>query len=418
MRKIILSLLVWFSLVAEPMSLAELIDRGLQNNPETTKAWANTKRAQAQLGLAQSEYYPTVGIQGKLTHGRDVKFVNGPEVIFTNYGADLVLSYLLFDFGERKAEVQAMRSALKASRWSEDFLMQKIIYKISASYYEYLSAQELIRTKETTLKDVEQIQDAAQELLHAVLRSETDQALSKAAVAQLQIELAEWRAKAAVAYCKLLMELGLPFETKIEIDTALKESEVILEGVHDLIAKAEEKRADVLAMKATLSELHERVKKSRRSQRPKLRALGQGGWIEYVKHKDRGYNYTAGLAIDIPLLKVFENTYKNRKALAYEEITAFELKQLQEEVALEVITYSAAVKASQEALPWSGRYLEEAIKSYEAALENYKAGLHNIFNLLQTQQSLADARMKETEAKTKWRVALAQLAFATGSIQK
>src|SRR4051812_8035458 len=105
MRNVVLLILFCMSLYGDPLNLAELIDIALKNSPETAKSWASTRRAQAQIGVAQSDYYPTVGVQGKLTHGRDVKFVNGPEVIFTNYGADLVLSYVLFDFGERKASV-------------------------------------------------------------------------------------------------------------------------------------------------------------------------------------------------------------------------------------------------------------------------------------------------------------------------
>ncbi len=415
MRRVVFLILFCASLCGDPLSLAELIDIGLKNSPETAKSWASTKRAQAQIGVAQSDYYPAIGVQGKLTHGRDVKFVNGPEVIFTNYGADLVLSYVLFDFGERKAGVHATREALKAAKWSEDFSMQRVIYKVSASYYEYLNAEALLRTKESSLKDAEAVRDAAEDLFKAGLKSEGDQAVSRATVAQLQIELAGARSAVAIAYGKLLMALGLPMEEKITVQT---EVESMSADVSELIAAAEEKRSDILAKKATLSEMHERVKKNRRGPRPKLKLLGQGGWMEYVKHKDRGYNYTTGIALDIPLFKGFENTYQTRVALADEEITAAELKLLQEEVALEVLTYSSHVKAAKDTLTWSDQYLEEAAKSYDAALESYKAGLHNIFDLVQTQRMLSDARMKKTEARTQWLVSLAQLAFATGSLEK
>ncbi len=418
MKRLAFLILFCASLCGDPLSLAELIDIALKNNPETAKSWGMTKKAQAQIGVAQSDYYPAVGVQGKLTHGRDVKFVNGPEVIFTNYGADLVLSYVLFDFGERRASVAATRQALAAAKWSEDFAIQRVMCKVSQSYYEYLNAKALLRTKKSSLKDAEAVRDAAEDLFKAGLKSEGDQAISRATVAQLEMELAGARSSVAIAYGKLLMALGKPLGEKIKVQTAPGEMTPMSEGASELVAAAEEKRADVLAKKATLSEMHERVKKSRRGPRPKLKALGQGGWMEYVKHKDRGYNYTAGVALDIPLFKGFENTYQTRVALADEEITAAELKLLQEEVALEVLTYSSHVKAAQETLNWSDQYLEEATKSYDAALENYKAGLHNIFDLVQTQRMLSDARMKKTEARTQWLVSLAQLAFATGSLEK
>ncbi|MBS0615690.1 MAG: TolC family protein [Verrucomicrobia bacterium] len=415
MKKWLLLALLCASLAADPLSLAQLIDIGLKNNPETTKSWSAVKRAQAQIGVAQSDYYPAIGVQGKLTHGRDVKFVNGPEVVFTNYGADLALSYVLFDFGERKAGVAATRDALSAAKWSSDFAIQKVMFQVSESYYEYLSAQEQLKTKKSSLQDAEGVRDAAEDLFKAGLKSERDQAVSRATVAELQMDLAGARAASEIAYGKLLMALGLPMSEKIEVQIA---GEPKKESVGDLVAAAEEKRADVLAMKATLSEMHERVKKSRRGPRPKLKLMGQGGWMEYAKHRDRGYNYTAGVTLDIPLFKGFENTYLKRVALADEEITAAELKALQEAVALEVLTYSSSVKAAEETLSWSDQFLEEATKSYDAALESYKAGLSSIFDLVQTQRMLSDARMKKTQARTKWLVSLAELAFATGSLEK
>jgi outer membrane protein TolC len=369
------------------------------------------------MGAAKSQYYPTLGVQGKLVHGRDVKFVNGPEVIYTNYGADLILSYVLFDFGERKAAVQVTREALKASNWSADFAMQKVICKVSASYYEYLNAKELLRSKKRALQDATVVRDAAEELHKTGLKAAGDLSAGRGAVAQQKIELSQARAATTIAYGKLMMDLGVPIETKMKIvvEAGEKERPAMTASTRDLIAAAEERRADILAKKAVLEEMHERVKMTRRGVRPKLRALGQGGWTEYAKHRDRGYNYSAGIMLDIPLFKGFENSYQKRMALADEEITAAELKALQEEVALEVWTYSAAVKAAEEALEWSSLYLEEATKSYEASMESYKAGLQNIFDLIQAQRSLADARMKKAQIKTQWLVSLSQLAFATGS---
>lgn len=399
------------------MGLAELIDLALKNNPETTKSWASVKRSQAQMGVAKSGYYPSLDVQGKADHGRDVKFVNGPEVIYTNYGADLILSYVLLDFGERKAAVQATKEALKASNWSADFALQRVICSVSTSYYEYLNAKELLKNHESALEDAKLVQGAAEELCLSGLKRERDRSVSKALVAQKQMELAKARASVAVAYGKLLTDVGFVIGTKVEIQSEVAEKEYlqITEGIASLIQAAEKRRADVLAKKALLAEKHEQVRKTKKSFHPKVKLMGQGGWMEYVKHKDRGYNYLAGVALDIPLFKGFENSYQTKLALADEEITAAELKMLQEEVALEVLTYSIFVEAGAEAVKWSGLYLEEAAKSYEDLMDGYRAGLQEIFELLQAHTSLTDARMEKTEAKTKWLVSLVQLAFVTGS---
>jgi len=402
------------------LSLAELIDTALKNNPETEKAWANVKRAQAALGVAKSSNYPSVDATGTSMHGREVKFPNGPNTIYTNYGGELSLSYLLLDCGERNAAIEAMKEALKAARWESDFAIQRVIYKVCAHYYEYLHADELLKMKESTLIDFKTMFEAADELYKAGLRCMTDLNMSKAEVAQAHMDVAQEKARVAIAYGKLLTSLGLPIEMVIHVQTnpdGMKTS-LFSEGTSKLIAMAEGQRADLLAKKAALSEMKQRVKRASRAPLPKLRAVGQGGWLEYTKHQGSGYNYNVGLALDIPIFKGFEYSYNKRLALANQEITAAELRDLREAIAQEVLTYSELVKAAEESLKWSSEYMSEACKSFDGTLESYKAGLQNVFDLIQSQRSLADARIKKAQARTQWLVSLAELAFATGSITK
>lgn len=405
---------------AEALSLPELIDIALKNNPETEKAWSSVKRSQAILGLAKSNNYPTLDASGLLMHGREVKYPNGPNTVFTNYGAELCLNYLLFDFGERNATVRAAKDALIASRYSSDFAMQKIVYTVAASYYEYINAVELLATKECSLHDAETIFSAAEDLCQAGLRNKNDFSTSSAAVAQIQMDLSEQRAQVAIAYGKLITYLGLPIETTLEVDRMPQgiENPLFAEGIPALIDAAKEQRADLLAKQATLSEMNERVTRAKRAPLPKLRGLAEGGWMEYAKHNGNGYNYTAGLTLDVPIFRGFEYSYQKRLAVADADMTLAELKELNNNIALELVTFSESAKAAGEAYRWSERYLEEATKSYEGALESYKAGLQNIFDLLQSQRYLADARIRKTQARTQWLVSIAQLAFATGSLMK
>src|SRR5579862_3993384 len=415
---LIISLLLCVSGFAERLSLAELIDIALKNNPETEKVWWNAKRAQAALGIAKSDYYPTLNGQASATHGREVKFPTGPNTTYTYFSGELSLNYLLYDFGERSAKVSAAKEALKSANWSSDFAIQRILSKVAAHYYEYLNAVELLKSKECSLQDADTISKSAAELYKAGLRCVTDTNTSKAALAQVQMELAQQRAQVAIAYGKLLTSMGLSVETVIEVETDPEgiKNPLFSEGISKLIAVAGEQRTDLLAKQASLAEMQFRVQKESRSRWPKLRTLGRAGWLEYTKHQGNGYNYLAGVALDIPLFHGFERIYSKRLAYADAEMTEAELKELYESVAFEVLTYSESVKAAQEALHWSEEYLTEATKSYDGSLESYKAGLQNIFDLLQTQRYLADARSKKAQAKTQWLVSLSQLAFATGSM--
>jgi outer membrane protein len=415
---ILFSLFCCLPLFGDPLTLAELIDIALKNSPETEKAWSNVKRAQAVIGLSKSDQYPHLNAQGTLTHAREVKFPNGPNTVFTSYGGELNLNYLLFDFGETRAAVRATKEALQSAKWWADFAMQKIISEVSSNYYEYLNAAELLAMKEDSLQDAKMILDAADELCNAGLRATNDVITAKAAVAEIHMHLAQQKAAASIAYGKLLIAMGLPVETKLEVQTQPEgiQNSLFKESVPTLIKFAEESRADLMAKQASLSEMNTRVDKAKRAPLPKLRALGQGGWLEYGKHRGNGYNYSAGLALGIPLFKGFEYSYQKRVALADVEMTSAELKELQNAIALEVLSYSETVKAAEIAIHYSEEFFNEAFKSYEGSIQSYKAGLINIFDLLQSQRFLSDARNKKAQARTEWLVSLAQLAFATGTL--
>jgi outer membrane protein len=402
------------------LGLAELIGIALENNPETEKVWSGVKRAQAALGSSKSRLYPHLDARGSVTHAREVKFPNGPDTTFTSYGGELNLNYLLCDFGETRAAVRAAKEGLSASKWWADFAIQKVISDVASNYYELLNARELLETRESSLSDARVILDASKELRTAGLRSENDYITVKAAVSEILMSLAQQKAAVAIAYGKLLMSLGVPLETKLDVQTKPEgmQNPLFEEGIDTLLATAQAERADLMARQAALAGMNAQVDRAKRASLPKLRVIGQGGWFEYGKHSGDGYNFSAGVAIDVPLFKGFEHIYQKRQALADAEISLAELKELQNAVAFEVLSCSETVKAAFEALHYSEEFFADAFKSYCNSLESYKAGLINVFDLLHAQRKLADARNKQAQARTVCLVSLSQLAFAVGSINK
>lgn len=408
------------SLSAEELSLAELIDIALKNNPETQKVWANVKRAQAVVGVNKGPLYPHLDANGSVMHAREVKFPNGPNTTYTYYSGELSLNYLLCDFGENRAAIRAAKEALSAAKWWADFAIQKVVAEVAEDYYELLNARELLETKESSLEDAQRILGAADELRKAGLRSENDCITVKAAVSEILMHLSQQKAIAAIAYGKMLTALSVPLDTELDVQTKPEgmDNPLFKEGIETLLAHAQQQRADLMAAQANLADMEARVTRAKRAPLPKFRVLGQTGWLQYDKHQGNGFNFSAGVAVDIPLFKGFEYMYQKRQAMAEADISAAELRALQNAVALEVLSYSESAKAAAEAMQYSEEFFDDAFKSYENSLQSYKAGLINVFDLLQAQRNLADARNRKAQARTVWLVSLSQLAFAIGSIQK
>lgn len=404
--------------LSQPLAIPELVDIALRNNPNTKTAWWNARRAAAALGAANSAYYPTVLLHGDVMHGRDYKFINGQETTYTTAGADLILSYLLMDFGERKATSDAARAALCAANWQTDWAIQTVMFEVLHNGYAFLNAQEQLISRNLSLSDARGTLEDANDLLRVGLRSINDINTLKATISDMEINIALQKAEVDIARGKLAASLGLDVGTPLVL-IALpdpKNDQAMKEDLDCLIVRAQQTRADMMAKRARLQEKIALAEKTKKSYYPKLNLNADGGYRRYIDDKANGADYNVGLNIDFPLFNGFEATYRNRVALSDVMATENELASLELAIALEVLSYHRLFEAAQEIIKLSQESLSNSTQTFEGVLDKYKAGTQSIFDLVLSQRLLADARIRHGDAKTRWYRSLAQLAYATGTI--
>lgn len=403
---------------SKSLSITELVDIALSNHPETRTAWWNARRAASAADIASSAYYPTIQFRAGAAHGRDYKFINGQMTEYTIANADLILKYLLYDFGERRAANDAAKAALCSANWQSDWTLQKVMYNVIHNTYALLNAQEQFNSRIASLQDAHISLEAAKELQRVGLRSITDIYTLQATVSDMKIGIALQKAEADIAKGKLIASLGLNIDAELSI-APLPDPEVdttMQSDLQNLISSANQKRSDLLAKRAEVQQKNALKEKISKSYLPKIGLNVDTGYKRYFHDKSNGYNYNVGLYLDIPLFNGFEATYQNRVAYSEVQISETELERLELEIALEVLTYRCWFEAAQEILQLAQENLQNSVKTFEGVLDKYKAGTQSIFDLTSAQKQLADARLKHADAKTRWYRSLAQLAYATGSI--
>lgn len=401
-----------------PLSITELLDIALRNTPETRTAWWNANRAAAAVGVAKSAYYPTVGIKGTLVKGFDYRYINGQETNYTTVSGDLILSYILFDFGERRAACDAAKAALNAANWQSNWTMQKVMYQVVNNTYTYLNAQEQLSSRLASLQDANASLEAALELQRVGLHSVTDVYAIKATISDMQMNIAMQKAETEIAHGRLAASMGLDVESYFTV-AALPEPQldsVMQIGLRQLIDSAKQKRADLMSRRFDLQQKIAQQTRVNKACLPKLSTRGDTGYQRYFEDKANGYNYNVGLYLDIPIFNGFEQIYQKKVALSDVQLSEIDIENMELEVALEVLTYSNLFNAAQETLVLSHENLQNSIKTFQGVLDKYKAGTQSIFDLTAAQRLLAEARLKNGDAKTRWYRTLAQLAYATGSI--
>lgn len=399
-----------------PLTLSELVDIALENNPTTRQAWWNAHRAAAGLGSARSSYYPQIGIDANANHGRTFKFINGPEANYTILGADLFLNMLLYDFGAREANVESAKNALLAANWQSDWTIQKVMVRVLENAYAVMHAQEVLQAALLSQRDAERVLQTARELNRTGLSPVSDVYTTQATVSQMKMETAQQNALLDIQKGKLVSSLGLSADMPIQLAPMCLPPACQKEPTAELIAIAYEQRADLFAKQARMAESLAKLDRSRAASGPKVTLSGVGGANHYVNDHASGLQYEVMLNIEMPLFTGFEITYQNRMAYADAQLSLEEMNELQLNISLEVLTHSRSLEAAQEMFPNADENLNNAMKAYECVLERYKAGKEHIAEVSNALRQLAAARVRYSDVKTRWLVSLANLAYATGTM--
>ena len=143
------------------LSLLQVLDVALRNNPVTRSAWFQAKSAAADVGSKRSEYFPTLEVDGQLTRQKQVAL--GVVFLLTSYGPSASLTWLLLDFGGRGADVEEAKRALFAADYTYNAAIQNVALQVEQAYYQYLDAKALLAAEEASLKAARESLAAAEE---------------------------------------------------------------------------------------------------------------------------------------------------------------------------------------------------------------------------------------------------------------
>ncbi|MCZ6864493.1 MAG: TolC family protein, partial [Candidatus Dadabacteria bacterium] len=109
------------------MTLSQLVDIALANNPTTQIAWEDARATAAAWAEARGLYYPRISGSAGYFYARDGGSSTGGAAFDEQYGnIGLSLNYLLLDFGGREAEIDAARLALLNANWNQNQAIQNV----------------------------------------------------------------------------------------------------------------------------------------------------------------------------------------------------------------------------------------------------------------------------------------------------
>ncbi|HSX26958.1 MAG TPA: TolC family protein [Chlamydiales bacterium] len=403
------------------LSLAQLIDIGLQNNPSTRETWAQARAASSQYGQSLSGFYPAASVNTTYFRqkGTFISTTAPQPYFYTQGGPDLLISYTLFDFGQRTAAAMAAREALYYADFTHNQNIQTVMQTVMDDYYNYLYQMAVLRANEANLINAQSSLDAANEKFSLGIAALGDVAQARTQYLQSKINLTTQKQNVENAFAQLAVDIGLPANLTFKVQPMPEQivADPMLESVDALVARAQEYRPDFLAAQADLRSKEASLVGAKRAVLPVFStALETGHYWFQQGFEETFFHWSASISVSMPLFQGFY--YKNgiREAEANVDLSKAELLQTELSIVQNVTTAHMGVKTAALNLIDSEEYLKAAELEFNIALTSYKAGTSTLLDVMSAQSSLADARSKKAGSQKDWFTSLAAIAYATGSL--
>lgn len=391
----------------------EVVDRALCHNPRTHEAWANARVQAAQVGIAQAAFLPN--LDGKVAGNR----VRSAGQNANQRNASLTLSWLLYDFGARSADLETARQLLSAASSTVDASVQSVFQSALQAYYNTQAARAAVIAAVESEKASRESLSAAQVRYQVGSGTPADRLQAQTAWSQATLTRIRAEGVVKIAYGTLANVMGMDANAQLKLadipEVAPDASfESATSDVDALISEARQRRPDLKAAQAQLAAAQSNVDYARASGLPTL-SLGAGpSWLNSDNISNN--SNSIGLTLTLPIFSGFETTYRVRSAQATAEAVSAQRETLAQQVALDVWSAYQSLTTATQTIRTSTDLLASAEQSERVALGRYKAGVGSILDVLNAQSALASARLQRIQALLDWHVSRAALAKAVGTL--
>jgi outer membrane protein len=401
----------------QELSLADVVDLALRNNPATRASWAQARAAADLLGSARGQYYPTVNGSANLTRSKapSTSAINSGER--TVYGPSVTLNYLLLDFGGRSGSIERARQTLFATSLSHNATLQNTVLNAESAYFNYMATLALLGAERSAIAEAQANLTAAEQRYKVGLATIADVLQAKTALSQEQLNLETIQGNLQAARGGLAAALGLP--ANLPFDLAPLQSAIpvgsISQSVDSVINAALRNRPDLAAARAQAAAAAAQIRIARSAELPSLN-LGSNAARTYVQPRSgsAGSSYNVTFGLSIPIFNGFSHQYDLAAARAQADAFSALADQTRQQVVTEVFVSYYALQTAEQRVATSDDLLASATQSVQVAAGRYREGVGSIIDLLTAQTALANARAQQVQSRWQWSAALAQLARDTG----
>jgi outer membrane protein TolC len=421
-------------------SLPELIDIAEANNPLTRIAWNEARKVALAAGIAESTYLPKVTVSTVLTYLGTSSPGSVSSVGFklnssaTGTISAVSLQWLLFDFGERSAIIDAAKQASVIANIAFTAAHQQLIYNVALAFYVHAAARARLATATQSLANAKAVQAAAEDRYNREIGTEIEVAQARQATAQANLAVVQATGGAQDAYLVLISAMGISPLTKIKVADASgrRLSATMAEPVESIINAALARRPDVLSAYAAQKASIANMRATQAEFLPKAFLAATGSYnsgslnltaIPSIGQQAATFNLNGGrlggsilAGIALPLYDGGTRLAALAQARAEADSAEARLTHVRDDAVREIVLADNALRTSLSAHSASEALQSAAQTTFDAALAAYRSGVGSITDATMAETQLLQAWNATTDAYSTALSAAATLALATGAL--
>jgi outer membrane protein len=408
-------------------TLPELINLAELHNPDTCVAWQNAKARLAEVGLAESELYPSVAAVAIASTWRNGPLI-GAEFHRQTIGLfqpTLNLNYLIFDFGRRSGAIAKAKDDLFAANFAFNDVHRRLIYQTSFSYYFFLNALGQLDAARATLANAQAVQKDAEARLKNGVATLPDVLEARAATAQAEYDLQVADGAREIALGNLSTSLGLSPSTTLQVQPLdqLAVPDELPDSVQEIIDRALRQRPDLMEQVAKVRAANASLEQARSAYLPSLSFSGLGGLQRAYGQQDLlpgtyagGETWNVSLTLQWDLFDGLRREHAVAEAKAQKAQAKAEIDATEDAISNEVWAAYSGLRTAENQRKAAAALLVSAEQSYATALKSYDLGVRNLLDVVAAQRTLAQARSADVAARTQVLTQISNIAFRSGDL--
>jgi len=413
------------------LTLPDVIDLGLLNNPLTRQSYADARAAGATIGAAYGHYLPQLTVGATLERvGTTSAGISG-STTGGNLGAGgkggstheiaqptATASWLLFDFS-RSSSIEYAKQDAYAASFTHNATVQSVVLSIEQAYCSYNSAKAVRDGDVESIKEDSTNLAAAKERHDAGVATISDVLIAQSTLSSEELTLETDEGTVQTTRGELAVAVGFP--ANLPYDITPEPPNVAIAGIADsvdsLVQVAVNARPDLLDYRAQARQAHANVGVIKGEGLPSLSVGSAASHTHYIDASGPdGSTYSGQIGVSFPIFQGFQNAFNVLQAKELAKASDANAEYQRDQVVYQVFTSYYNLRTATARVKSANDLLVSSQASYDVAIGQYKQGVGSILTVLTAQAALATARSQQATARWTWYSDLAQLSHDIGTL--